>query len=150
MWTIEDKFKVKLGGNYYIDTPNLIEYKGEPLFELKRADNTGLLGISFNIYNEAGSKIAAVKEGRIYQGDKDAYSVEIGADRYTLTDRGTDRVICDIKKRAMAHPAELDVSVTLYTKDGFLIEATPEQTNLGGIVMRGNTMSGCRVGIGIN
>lgn len=37
MWTVEDRFSVKLGGNTYINTPNLVVYKGEPLFRMYRS-----------------------------------------------------------------------------------------------------------------
>ncbi len=36
MWQVEDKFRVIIGGNTYINIPNIIVYKGQPLFVLKR------------------------------------------------------------------------------------------------------------------
>jgi hypothetical protein len=43
MWTIPEHFVVRLGGNLYIDSPNLVTYKGELLFSIKRSDDTGIL-----------------------------------------------------------------------------------------------------------
>ncbi len=51
----------------------------------------------------------------------------------------------------MANNVELEVSVHLYTPDGFLFDATPEQTNLpGGNVISGGVMKNCENGIVIN
>lgn len=143
MWEIENHFKVRIGGNLYIDTPNIITYKDESLFTLKRHDETGYLGIYFEIHDAAGKHIASVKRSEIYSGDKEAYRIDGSLNRYIFTERASGKVICDIKKREAAHPAELDVSVQLYTPSGFLFNATPEQTNLGGIVMRGCTFVSC-------
>ena len=57
---------MKLGGNIYINTPNLVAYRGEPLFTLRRHDETGYLGIDFDIYNAQGEKVAAVRRSEIY------------------------------------------------------------------------------------
>lgn len=59
MWEIENHFKVRIGGNTYIDTPNIITYKGEPLFTLKRHSENGYLGIYFEIYDSARKHIAS-------------------------------------------------------------------------------------------
>lgn len=70
--------------------------------------------------------------------------------RYVFTERASHRVLCDIRKRDDAHPVELDVSAELYMPDGFLINATPDQTNLGGSVIRGSTFVNCGGAIIIN
>ncbi|MEZ4970468.1 MAG: hypothetical protein R2814_12585 [Flavobacteriaceae bacterium] len=150
MWYKEDNFKVKIGGNYYIDTPNIIVYKGESLFSIVRAESTELLGINFVIHNNSGSKIATVKQGRIYEGDKDLYTVHIAQDSYTLIEKESGRTICDIKKRKLAEQSELEVTVNMYTKDGFLIEATPTGTNIGTSTIQGSTFKNCGAGIAIN
>lgn len=136
MWQVEDRFRVRLGGNTYINCTNLVTVGGETLFTLRRHDD-GYLRIDFDIYNAEGYKIASVKRNEIYYAgkDKDRYRIDGSMNRYLLTDQSTGRVICDIRKREDARPAELDVSVHLYTGSGFLFDATPDQTNLGGLVM---------------
>jgi hypothetical protein len=91
-----------------------------------------------------------VKRNEIYYGDKTAYRIDGSASRYIFSERASGRVICDIKRYEAALPAELDVSVHLYTPSGFLFDATPEQTNLpGGNVVRDCTFSGGGIGIAI-
>ncbi len=150
MWYKENNFKVKIGGNYYINTPKIIVYKGESLFSIVRAERTDLIGINFIIYNRQGKKIAIIKQGRIYEGDRELFNVNIGQDRYTLIEIESGRVICDIKKRKLANQSELEVTVNLFTKDGFLIEATPTRTNIGTNSMQGCTFQDCSIGIKIN
>lgn len=149
MWEVEKNFRVRIGGNTYIDTPVIVAFKGDPLFTFKRSDENGYLGIYFEIYDSEGKHIASVKRNEIYFGDKDAYKIEGSMNRYTFTERASGRVICDIKKREDAHPAELDVSVHLYTPTGFLFDATPDQTNFGGSTFKGMTFQGNPVGIAI-
>ena len=150
MWYKEDNFKVKIGGNFYINTPKIIVYKGDSLFSIVRAERTDLLGINFKIYNEKGEKIASVKQGRIYEGDKELYTVIIEQDRYALIEKATDRVICDIRKNKLADQSELEVNLNLYTKDGFLINASPTGTNIGTNIMTGCVISDCGAGIVID
>jgi hypothetical protein len=150
MWKVEDQFRVIIGGNTYINTPNVIVYKGTPLFILKRSENDGILGIDFDIYDKKEEKVATVRNGVIVQGDKRKYDISSGMDRYIVTDIASGRVICDIRKRSQAPNAELEVSVKMYTRDGFLIDAGPDQTNIGGLQLRGNTFENCGAGIAIN
>jgi hypothetical protein len=149
MWKIENTFSVILGGNTYINVDNLVEYNGQPLFTLKRHEDNGELGIYFEIYDALGKHVASVKRNEIYIADKTQYKVDGSADRYQTIEKSSGRVLCDIKKRANAAAVELEVSVHLNTPDGFLFEATPTQTNIGGIQMSGNTMIHCRTGISI-
>ena len=60
MWEVSKDFKVKLGGNYFINTPNLIVEKGISLFRLFRRED-GFLGIDFDIYNSKGTKLYAME-----------------------------------------------------------------------------------------
>jgi hypothetical protein len=148
MWEVAEHFSVRLGGNTYIDCKNLIVVRGQTLFTLKRHEN-GYLGIYFDIYDKNGNRVAAVKRNEIYLGNKQDYTIEGTANRYVVTHRATGRVICDIRKREDAEPAELDISVQLYTPAGFLLDATPEQTNLPGFTVRDCVMRECGTGIEI-
>ena len=150
MWYKEDNFSVIIGGNKYINVPNILVYKGDPIFKITRAKSSDQLGIDFDIYDSKKNKIAVVRNGRIYKGDKDKYAVEILSDRYTLTDNVTGKILCSIRKRSAAGNSELDVVVQLYMKDGFLFEATPNKTNIGSNTLIGCTISNCPNGIVIN
>ncbi len=149
MWKIENEFSVKLGGNTYINTPNLVVYKGTPLFQIKRSESEGILGIDFDIFDAAGKRVATVRNGIVVEGDSQNYQIESGHEEYKVTEKKTGRLITSIKRRGVAD-AELEVSVNLYTPDGFLFDATPNETNIGGAMLRGNTIKDCAVGIGID
>ena len=146
MWHVENEFKVIIGGNTYINTPNIVVYKGVSLFTIRRSED-GLLGIDFDIFDKQGKRVATIRKGVIVQGNQSEYTITTGMDRYTLTENKTGTIICDIKKRSQATQAEIEVSVKLYTPDGFLFDATPTGTNLPGIKMSGNIISNCGAGI---
>jgi len=130
MWEVEDRFKIKIGGITFINVPNLVVYKGQSLFTVKRHDD-GYLGIYFDIYNPKGYKIATVKRNEIYYGGKDKDRYQIDAPQINGYSPNGRRgiVICDLRKREDAHPAEIDVAVLhLYTPAGKVFEATPDRT----------------------
>ena len=149
MWQVEDKFRVIIGGNTYINVPNIVVYKGQPLFVLRRRESDSQLGIDFDIFEKSGNRIATVRGNRIVQGNEDDYVIVREANRYTVTEKATGREICDIRRRAEARHSELEVSVKLYTADGFLFDATPEETNLPGLTLRGNVFENSAAGIAI-
>lgn len=147
MWNIEDKFRVIIGGNTYINVANLVVYKGEPLFTLKRRESDGQLGIDFDVFDGTGARIATVRGNRIVQGMEDDYQIIRDVDRYAVIERATGKVICDIRRHSQAPESELEVSVELFTPDGFLFKATPDETNIKGLMLRGNVFENLGAGI---
>jgi hypothetical protein len=149
MWTTPENFRVKIGGNYYINVPNLIVESGVNLFTLKRRDD-GLLAIDFDIYDASGNKVATVRNGNIVQHDSDRFQAHKEHHRYWIEEKSSGRVICDIRKAAKAEDgSELEVSVDLFTKSGFHFIAGSEETNLAGTIFRDCTISNSPTGISI-
>ena len=146
MWKIDSNFSVKLGGNTYINTPNLVVYKGEPLFQIKRSESEGILGIDFDVFDSSGNRVATFRKSVVVQGDSKNYKIESGHTEYKVTELNTGRLIAHVQRRE-AEGAELEVSVQLYMPDGFLFDASPTETNLGGIKMEGNIIKDCATGI---
>jgi len=150
MWKIEDKFKVIIGGNTYIDIPNLVVYKNQPLFTIKRRESDGLLGVDIDVFDKGGERVATVRGGNIVQGNKEDYEIRSEMHHHSVIEKTSGRVICDIRRKTEAPDAELEISVLLYTPDGFLFEATPEKTNLRGVRMVDCTIEKCDYGIVIH
>lgn len=146
-WKVESHFKVKIGGNIFINTPNLIVYREEPLFKMYRSTSDGLLGIDFDIYNNSGDKVTTIRKGMIVAGNEKDFSIVKEFDHYTITEKLSGRIICGIKKREEAGEVELDLSVYMYTKNGFLFDATPTGINVSSNLISGNIISGLDVGI---
>ncbi|MBV9242863.1 MAG: hypothetical protein JO314_12740 [Acidobacteria bacterium] len=149
MWEVEDHFSVKIGGNYCIDTPNIVAFRDDPIFVLKRSED-GYLGIWFEIFDDSGQKVASVKRNEIYAAESGRFSFNGTQDSCELIENSTGRVLCGIKKRSEAHPMELDVTVETYLPDGRLFNATPDSTTLGSIFMKGNVFQGCGTALAIN
>jgi hypothetical protein len=153
MWIVEEHFKVRLGGNVFVDVPRLVVYKGQTLFTLRRNDRNGELGIFFELLDATGEHVASVKRNQIYQ-------TKAGANLYEMKDLGdvcwlgelaTDGLVCNIC-RTSGIPVELDVSVRLHTPDGFLFNATPTAIEIPwpqGITLRESTIENRPVGIEI-
>lgn len=153
MWEVEERFQITLGGSTYINTPKLIVYKGATIFKVERHAESGQLSISFPIYDEKGTQIGHVKQNRVfvsdhYKGDK-RFSFEGSPHDWVFREEGSGEVFVAIKKKEAAAPAELEFSGRLYMPDGFLLEFTPEKTNIGGVSIEGSVIMDCGVGINI-
>ncbi len=148
-WKVEERFKVKIGGCTFINTPNLVKYGDELLFKCYRSISDSLLGIDFDIYDESGDKVATIRKGMIVDGDEDKYSIVEDFDHFTITEKFSGRIICEIRKREEAEgDVEFELFVKMYTKSGFLFEATPTRTNT--LFITGVVFEDCKVGIQIN
>lgn len=49
MWIRADTFRVKLGGNTYINVPTLVEFNGSSLLAVERHTNNGIIGTRVGI-----------------------------------------------------------------------------------------------------
>jgi hypothetical protein len=151
MWTVEKDFQVKLGGNIFINVPRLIVNKGQTLFTLKRSDGDGQLGIYFELFDATGRHVASVKRNRIYPATAGRlYELkDQAADVCLLRDVRNGEDVCTIR-RTSDTPTELEVSVRLYTPDGFLIKATPTEIEIPETrsILGGNTLRGAGIEIG--
>lgn len=149
MWSVESDFRVIIGGNTYIKTPTIISYKGQSIFSLKRRDNDGQLGIDFDIFDKSRQKVATIRNANVVDGDTNNYEISKNADHYQVKEKASGRVVCDIKKKANAVPAELVVSAQLYMPDGKLINVSPTGTNIEGMVMIGCVFESCATAISV-
>ena len=67
MTTVTDRFRVKIGGCYFINCRDLIVAHGESLFRIHRRDDDGILLVDFDIYDAKGAKLATVRNGSIVE-----------------------------------------------------------------------------------
>ena len=148
MWKMEPGFAVWLGGNKYINTPNLIVYRNTPVFLIRRRTADGLLDIEFHVYDRTGRRVAAFARGVVIQGDKADYDIQTAQEAYSVTERATGRVIARVQRRA-ANRAELDVHLHMYMPDGFLLDAGPHRTNISGAMLTGHVFENCDAGMTI-
>lgn len=149
-WKVPQHFRVRIGGNTFIDCPTVLEYKGQSLFDLKRSDSDGFLGINFDLFNEEGTRLATIRNGNFVGEVPSGYKITSSHDHYSLIEEATGRVVCDIKLREQADGgAELDVSAQMYTPDGALLELTPSETNIESMKTRGCEIRNCPVAISI-
>ena len=149
-WTAPEHFKVRIGGNTYIDCPTIIDYKGQSLFELRRSDTDGFLSINVDLYAKNGSKIATVRDGQFVGSQPIRYAIEGSSSRYKLVEGATGQRVCEIIFRTRSpDDIELDVSAHLYMPDGRLIQFDENQNNLGETVMTGKSFTNCGAAIKI-
>ncbi len=69
------------------------------------------------------------------------------ANRYAVIEKNTNRTICNILKRFDAAPAELDVSLKLFTQDGFFFDAYPDRIVINTNLFIGNVIQGFKYGL---
>jgi hypothetical protein len=147
-WERAENFIAILGGNTFKNAPDLIVYRGEPIFRLHRHTSSGKLAISFDIYDETGTeRMANVVKSKFYPNRKYSkfkdfekpFAIEDKVYNYTIREKSSGRMVCSIKQREGISPVELEVSVSLYMPDGYLFEATPEKI----VTPNNNEIIGC-------
>jgi hypothetical protein len=98
MWEVEKEFSIKLGGNTYINTPDLIVYKGQSIFTVRRSED-GILGIDFDVFNSKGEKVAVFKKGIVVHGDTENYSINSSHSEYSVVEKDTGHIIASTTNR---------------------------------------------------
>ena len=146
MWEVAKNFRINFGGNTFINTPTIIGYKGESLFDVRRRESDGQLGISLDICDKKGARIAVIRNNRVVEGDETNYAFVRDMYRYAIREKSSDRFVLDIRRGELSPDAELSVTIKTYLPNGFLLDVTPEQANLtspkgGGIHMVGSTLT---------
>jgi hypothetical protein len=87
MWLREKEFSIRLGGNTFINIGKLMTFNGESLFDIRRHEDSGEVGIDFDVYDKSGEKLAAVKRNNVYFGDKARFDLTRTESRITLISR---------------------------------------------------------------
>lgn len=151
MWKVEPNFTIRLGGNIFQNVQDLIRYRDESLFTVRRSDSDGMLGIDFDVRDPVGARIATVRKGVIVQGNEKDYEIVTGHGVYSLILRVNQRQILRIERRGV-EGAELDVSVRMYLPNGQLLDLSPTETRINqtGTVIGGSTIRDAGVGIQIS
>ncbi len=144
---METDFKIRLGGNVYVRTPNLIAYGMLPLFRVYRRDSDGRLGIDFEIYDQSQKKVGVVRNGVVVDGAAD-YEIQDGATEKSIRSKASGEVLARISR--LTPGAELEIWVKTYLPNGQLLDAGPNKTNLGGSGMSGISIVDFNVGINID
>ncbi|MEX2495517.1 MAG: hypothetical protein WD448_05470 [Woeseia sp.] len=128
---VREHFIVRLGGNDYLDTPNLIVCSGEPILKLTRDEVSDELKVEAEIFDATGNRTAVVRGTELVDGDPGTIEIRSTESSYVIRDKTADRTVCEIRRRAGKQKEDLDVSVLMRTPDGFLIHANPLQSNVG-------------------
>jgi hypothetical protein len=108
-----------------------------------------MLGIDFDVFDAHGQRVGKFAKNVVVQGDATKYAIESAHDVYSVTERATGRVVARVQRRGV-DGAELDVHVRMHLPNGFLFDAGPNETNLGGTKMTGNVIVSCAVGIALS
>lgn len=127
---IQEHFIVRLAGNDYTDTPNLLAAGGEPILRVRRDARSGDLDVDLDIFDDKGREKAVIRKASLVKGDPKEFEVRMTDNSFTVFDRKAARTVCDIRRRADARDMDLTVSVLTHTPDGFLVHANPEQSNV--------------------
>lgn len=150
-WQLPKRFKVIVGGNTFINTPVIISYKGDSVFELRRSDRDAFLGISFDVFGKPGEKLATIRNGQFVGTPLEGYSLVDGHDHFVLTEDKGGRPVCDLRLRERApEDVEIEVAAKMYMPNGFLLDLSPTSSNIGGISISGNVFEDCPTAIAVS
>lgn len=146
--------KIELGSNFFINVPVILQYKETPLISIEHSIGAGFT-TNIPIYHSDGTYLAKVKGSQLY-------STEEGK-KAGVKLRHEDKVtVCLINGKEVFElrrkdAAALKTEAELYVPDGkpisyrgnapALFDTNNNQLTIGGIIMTGSTISGCKIGI---
>ncbi|HEX9758553.1 MAG TPA: hypothetical protein VGB26_12280 [Nitrospiria bacterium] len=131
LWEPANSYSAKIGGIYYRNVTNPIEYKGIPLISLAKNPETGELAATFKLLGPNKSPIAQIKNNSINLKDKNNYTILSGFKRTSIVEKKTGRVVCEIKKRIKDSDLEIEISALLFTDDDYPIILHPDRSKFG-------------------
>lgn len=137
------QFKVRIGGNVYQDTPDLIVCDDQPILSVARDDDSGELHVDLVVFDDKGRQKAVVSNTEIRKGRSSEFKVENTESCYVVRHRPTGREVCKLRRCASTRRMDIDAYVATHTPDGALIHANPKQTNIK-IRSTGSTVRGAK------
>jgi hypothetical protein len=147
--------RVTLATNTFINVPVILKYEGINLIEVVKEQGLGFT-TQIPIYHQDGTYLAKVTGNRMYL-TKDGEKVGLKIEKHQ------GLWVCTMDKQTLFEIQQqtgdsFKTTAELYTPDGYFVKCTDAPTpslidtkgnslNIGGIIMSGNTFSGCRIGI---
>lgn len=128
---VPKNFKTRIGGNFYVNTPNLVVCSGTTILRVERAEPGGELHVRLVIFDSTGRQSASVKDTKLIKGNRKDYSIHSTDNNYSVRENATGRVICKLQRCAATRSMDIDAFIMTHSPDGFFIHANPMQTNMG-------------------
>ena len=128
---VPKNFKTRIGGNFYVNTLNLVVCSGTTILQVERTESDGELHVRLVIFDSSGRERARVKDTKLTKGSRKDYSIQSTDDNYSVRENATGRVICKLQRCAATGSMDIDAYLLSHTPDGFFIHANPVQTNIG-------------------
>lgn len=147
--------RVTLATNTFINVPVILKYEDINLIEVVKEQGLGFT-TQIPIYHQDGTYLAKVTGNRMYltkDGEKVGLKIEKHQGLWVCT--MDQQTLFEIQQQT---GDSFKTTAELYTPDGYFVKCTDAPTpslidtkgnslNIGGIIMSGNTFSGCRIGI---
>lgn len=128
---VPENFRTRIAGNIYENTPDLVVCNDKTILRVERAADTGRLKVRLAIFDSKGRRKATIEDDKVTKGREQDYSVSMTDSNFSVHDSATGRTICNLQRCAPARRMDVDAFVMTHSPDGFLIHASPVQTNLG-------------------
>ncbi len=147
--------RVTLATNTFINVPVILKYEDINLIEVIKEQGLGFT-TQIPIYHQDGTYLAKVTGNRMYL-TKDGEKVGLKIEKHQ------GLWVCTMDKQTLFEIQQqtgdsFKTTAELYTPDGYFVKCTDSPTpslidtkgnalKIGGIVMSGNIISGCKIGV---
>jgi hypothetical protein len=132
----------KVGGNWYEDTPVILQHKTKPIVSCRIEDGQALVSIS--AYDAQGRLVFEVVDNEIAFRVDDLWDFEY-AHNFVVARSGQRDILTEIDFRGA-----VSVIRGKFWLGGIQVLLGPERTNLPGMMFSGNRIKNGRVGIHVN
>lgn len=147
--------RVTIATNTFINVPIILRYEDTNLIEIVRQEGLGFT-TQIPIYHQDGTYLAKVTGNRMYL-TKDGEKVGLKIEKHQ------GLWVCSMEKKTLFEIKQqtgdsFKTTAELYTPDGYFVKCTDNPSpslidlqgnslKVGGVIMSGNTFSGCKIGV---
>lgn len=129
VWKKTQEYAAMIGGILYKNVANPLVVNGKPLISLARNDETGILGVTVDVYSESDQLVCRVIHNDIWELNEEFYVLN-GSGRASVINKKTGQVFLDLSCGVSDQVYELEISF-LTVLDGYPFVIHPERTKLG-------------------
>lgn len=129
VWEKTQEYAAMIGGVLYKNVTNPLVANGKPLISLARNEETGMLGVSVDLYSDRGELVCRVTHNDISDLNEEFFVLQ-GLNRVSVINKKTGQVFLDLSYDISDQVYELELSF-LSVLDGYPFVLHPERTKLG-------------------
>lgn len=130
-WNPTKEYRAKIGGIFFQDVEDPINFHGKPLISFSRNSDTNELGVSLELLSESGASVATIQNNVVTTSDPSEYQVVTRSRRSAVVGARNGIIWYEQIKQSNNADSEVSISALLITGTGYPIFLHPNRIRFG-------------------